>query len=147
MVEISGRPSTGPKDKLLDKWETNYNDICDAIPENIEYNKFDWDENEGTNQEKAAADVRDWCEEMKLESEFSRGDYMTALNLVIMLLGVWVPNFSIPRPGAVCSNLTDKFTKCFISGIQSKISSGCYLLHLNLPAPEPARGASSFHGC
>jgi hypothetical protein len=41
---ISGRPSTGPKDPLLQLWNTSYNDVRDAITEEVEYRTFDWDE-------------------------------------------------------------------------------------------------------
>lgn len=104
VLEVSGRPSTGPKDPLLTTWNKNFNSVRDAIPDDFEYKTFDWEEQEGTAQESAAEEVRDWCEEMKRGEEFSRGDYTIALNLVLVFLGVWVPNFSIPRPCAVSFN-------------------------------------------
>jgi hypothetical protein len=56
---------------------------------------------EDTQQGEVAREVLDWCQEMKRNEEFSRGDYSIALNLVLVFLGIFVPNFSIPRPGAV----------------------------------------------
>ena len=42
---------------------------------------------EGTEQRKIALEVKDWAERAKDEKQFSRGDYTTALNYILMFVG------------------------------------------------------------
>ena len=98
---VSGRKSTGPEDPLLQKIKSNWNLIKASTPEDVEYKIFDWEENEGTPQGEAAKEVLDWAKDAKRTAQYSRGDYMSALNLVLLFLGSVLGLCTLPRPARI----------------------------------------------
>ena len=98
---VSGRKSTGPEDPLLQKIQANWNFIKASIPEDVEYKTFDWEESQGTAQEEVAKEVLAWAKEARRTAQYSRGDYLNALNLVLLFLGSFLGLCTLPRPARV----------------------------------------------
>ena len=104
---VSGRKSSGPKDPLLQKIFSNWNTIAaarDASEDDntIGYKTYDWDENEGSEQNKCAEEVKLWARKAKVENHYASKCYTDSLNLILIFLGVFL-QWSLPRPGAVSS--------------------------------------------
>lgn len=97
MREVSGRASTGPKDVLFAKWKDNWNEIKAEMTEQDELNVFDWEAAEGSAVAVVAQGVKDWAIYATEQKHFGKGDYQSALNLVLLYLGHHV-RCSIPRP-------------------------------------------------
>ena len=102
---VSGRKSSGPKDPLLQKIFENWNTIAasrDAAEDNNEvfYNVYDWDKNEGSEQNRCAEEVKLWAKKAKAENHYASKCYNDSLNLILIFLGVFL-EWTLPRPGAV----------------------------------------------
>ena len=93
---VSGRASTGPKDVLFVKWKESWNLIKQQITEEDPLNTYDW-EASGPAQQIVALGIKQWAITMKEDQQFSRGDYDSALNLVLLYMGHHV-RYQIPRP-------------------------------------------------
>ena len=93
---VSGRASTGPKDVLFAKWKENWESIQEQVTEEDPLNTYDW-EASGSAQRLVALGIKQWAITVKEDQHFSRGDYDTALNLVLLYLGHHV-RCKIPRP-------------------------------------------------
>ena len=110
MSEVSGRPSTGPKDVLFVKWRENWNTIQEEVDIGNKLNVFDWEATVGSAQETVAIGVKHWAIQTKEKGDFGKGDYDSALNLLLLYLGHHVP-CKIPRP----CNVSTFSTKTVIS--------------------------------
>ena len=98
MARVSGRPSTGPRDVLFVKFKEHWNDIKQEMSNtNDPLNIFNWEAVQGTPLENVAQGVRRWAIESKEEHHYSKGDYDSALNLVLLYLGV-TDEHQISRP-------------------------------------------------
>ena len=89
---VSGRKSSGPEDPLLQKIFENWNTIAasrDATEDNNEafYNVYDWDKNEGSEQNRCAEEVKLWAKKAKAENHYASKCYNDSLNLLLIFLG------------------------------------------------------------
>lgn len=60
MVQVSGRPSTGPKDVLFSKWKDSWNEIKAQVTEEDDLNVYDWEGQQSSAQETVALGVKQW---------------------------------------------------------------------------------------
>ena len=100
MAQVSGRPSTGPKDVLFSKWKDRWNQINDQMTEEDDLNVYDWAGQQNSAQETVALGIKEWAVQAKQGQHFGKGDYDSALNLLLLYLGHHV-RCKIPRPCSV----------------------------------------------
>ena len=103
-----GRTSTSPTDLVVKLWQANFNTFREDIQgvlnsdtqlnsdtdqyNNINFRVFDWDQYEDQPAVlEAAQTALNWAREAKRTLQFSRGDYLYALNLLLFYLGAMVP--------------------------------------------------------
>ena len=103
LARNSGRSSTSPTDLVVKLWQSNYNSFKEDInrvlsddnngqDDDITFRVFDWEEFEDQpDVTEAAAAALAWAREAKRNLQFSRGDYLYALNLLLYFLGALVP--------------------------------------------------------
>ena len=94
---VSGRESSAPTDPLFVRWKSSWNEVQDAMNEDVLYCTFDWEKKAGTKQAEVATKVREWAMEANNNRNYSRGDYDTGLTYILLFLGCKVAN-TIKRP-------------------------------------------------
>lgn len=98
---VSGRESSGPTDPLLAKWKAGWNLVQEALDDpDVIYRTFDWEAEAGTERGRMAKEVLQWARKAKRDMQFSRGDYLDTLNLLLLFLGEKF-ECNMPRPCAV----------------------------------------------
>ena len=100
---LAGRTSSSPTDLVVKLWQSNFNSFKGDIDrvlnddnnneeEEIMFRVFDWEEYEDQPAViEAAGAALAWARHAKKNLQFSRGDYLYALNLLLYFLGALVP--------------------------------------------------------
>ena len=103
LARNAGRASTAPTDHVVKLWQSNYNsfkvyidralsDNNNGVDDNIIFRVFNWEEYKDQPAVTEAAEAAlSWARGAKKNLQFSRGDYLYALNLLLYFLGAMVP--------------------------------------------------------
>ena len=131
-IQISGRETTGPGDKLFLEFRANWDDINSGI-DYAKLVKFDWKSCLGTPVETQAHGVLIWCKKALSEKTFPRSNYLEMVEVIVVFLGGVVEGFKFHKLRKVSSA---RFLQRGLMYIIMRLLHGQYKLFSNKETKE-----------